>query len=309
MIFGILDRMLLLLACTAPTADSGTDALDEGPLVPLFSIAAVADPHLSSDGEHADRTARLVDWINENAGTRGIELVVISGDIAWGAGLKIAPELLNALTVPYVPVIGDNEIHNGVEADFIATAAPMLDTLQGQVEDWRAAEMPVDNPEVDQLSWLMNYSFTHRGVRLVALDWNARVENTIFGEMAELHDFEGGTLPFLEEELALHGEGPEGGMILASHHPMHMSPAAFDLAEMESLSTLIAPYGDRIYADLAGHYHVDMETTEEAGYDVLVTDAIWDDVITVRLISVSAAHRGEEVSRYAYEQELIILED
>ena len=98
-------------------------------------------------------------------------------------------------------------------------------------------------------------------------------------------------------------------MILASHHPMHLSPAAFDLAEMETLSTVIAPYGDRIYADLAGHYHVDMETTEEAGYDVLVTDAIWDDVITVRLISVSVAHRGEDVARYAYEQELIVLED
>ena len=88
--------MLLLLACT-PTTTTDSAEPSEGPLEPLFTIAAVADPHLSSDGEHAERTARLVDWINDNAGARGIELVVISGDIAWGAGLKIAPALLDAI--------------------------------------------------------------------------------------------------------------------------------------------------------------------------------------------------------------------
>ena len=274
---------------------------------PLFSIAAIADPHIYNDGEHAERTAMTVDWINKNAGTRGIELVVISGDIAWGEGITVAPALLSELTVAYMPIIGDNEIHNGIEADFIAIAEPMLDVLAGQVEDWRAADMPVENPEIDAQSWLMNYSFTYRDVRFVGLDWNARVDDTILGEMADLHDFDGGSLPFLAEELARHGEGPEKGMVLASHHPMHLSPGAFDITEMEALSTLIAPYGDRIYADLAGHYHVDMETTEEAGYDVLVTDAVWDDIITIRLIEVSVAHRGKDISRFAYTHELITL--
>ncbi|MFT5685275.1 MAG: hypothetical protein ACI8RZ_006225 [Myxococcota bacterium] len=299
-------RMLLLLACTTPDIDSGSPLTESAP-VPLFTIAAVADPHLFDDGEHATRTATLVDWINDNAGTRGIELVVISGDIAWGAGLDVAPGLLNALTVPYVPVIGDNEIHNGVESDFAAMVAPMLDTLASQVEDWRAAPVPVDNPIEGGESWLFNYSFTYRDVRFVALDWNARVHDTILGEMADLHDFDGGTLPFLVEELALHGDGPAGGMILASHHPMHLSPGAFDLAEMEALSEVIAPHGDRVYADLAGHYHVDMETTEEAGYDVLVTDAIWDDVITIRLLEVSAVYRGEELVRFETTHERVTL--
>ena len=299
---------ILLLACTEPTDDTAA-GIAEGPMVPLFSIVALADPHLyTTDGEHIERTERAVEWINDNAGSRGIELVIISGDIAWDAGLKSAPEVLGALTVPFVPVIGDNEIHNGIESDFIDMAAPLLDTLAGQTEDWRAAEMPVDNPEISALSWLMNYSFTFRGIRFVALDWNARVHDTIFGEMADLHDFDGGTLPFLVDELVLHGDGPEGGMVLASHHPMHLSPGAFDLAEMESLVNIIAPHGDRIYADLAGHYHVNVEdSVPEAGYDVLVTDALWDDLITMRLIEVSVAHRGEAISRYAYTHELITL--
>jgi hypothetical protein len=298
--------LLTLLACTAAPTDSAVS--DEGPLTPLFTIAAVADPHVYDDGEHAARTAAAVDWINDNAGSRGIELVVISGDIAWGAGLDVAPDLLGALTVPFVPVIGDNEIHNGIEADFAEMVAPMLETLAGQVQDWRAAPVPVDNPVDGGESWLLNYSFTHHGMRFVALDWNARVMDTILGEMADLHDFDGGTLPFLVEELALHGEGPAGGMMLASHHPMHLSPGAFDLEEMATLSELIAPYGDRVYADLAGHYHVDMETSEEAGYEVLVTDALWDDVITIRLLEVSAAWRGEEIARFETTHELITLD-
>ena len=299
--------MLLLLACSSP-ADDTAPALTESAPVPLFTIAAVADPHLFDDGEHAARTATLVDWINDNAGLRGIELVVISGDIAWNAGLDIAPTLLGALTVPFMPVIGDNEIHNGVEADFAEMVAPMLDTLASQVEDWRAAPVPVDNPVDGGQSWLLNYSFTYRGMRFVSLDWNARVMDSILGEMADLHDFDGGTLPFLAEELALHGEGPDGGMIFASHHPMHLSPAAFDLAEMESLTALIAPYGDRVYADLAGHYHIDLETIGEGGYDVLVTDAIWDDVITVRLLEVSGIYQGSSLVRFEVARELLTLE-
>ncbi len=279
---------LLLWGCGETTSDTGAAVVIAEPAMTLqFTIAAIADPHVSGSLDAQERLAGVVAWVSEHAAEEDIELVVISGDIAWDSGLDVARALLDELPVPYLPVIGDNEIQSGSEEAFWQTFADHYEVLAAETEDFRQAPVPLWNPDQDAQSWPINFSLTHKGVRLVALDWGTRYIGGILGEMADLHDFEGGTLRWLDEELALHGDGPEGGMLLLSHHPMHVSPGAFDVTEHATLAALLAPYTGRIWANLAGHYHVSVEETdEEAGYDVLITDAVWDDEITIRLVEV-----------------------
>ena len=70
-----------------------------------------------------------------------------------------------------------------------------------------------------------------------------------------------------------------------------------------AIEAVIAPYGELIAAAYAGHYHFDgAETNSNAGYDVFVTDAIWDDENTVRVVEVHG--NGQ---RFEYVQSLEIV--
>jgi hypothetical protein len=79
----------------------------------------------------------------------------------------------------------------------------------------------------------------------------------------------------------------EESVVLFSHIPMHPSPGGFDLEKNARMQALIQPYGDRVWADLAGHYHVTADEAEEAGYHLYVTDAVWDDSLDIRLVDAS----------------------
>ena len=74
-----------------------------------------------------------------------------------------------------------------------------------------------------------------------------------------------------------------------------------DGAELAAITLLTEPLEDFVAANYAGHYHVDYEhTPEDAGYDVFVTDALWDDVVTVRVVEVWGDAAGFE-----YVQDLV----
>ena len=127
--------------------DTATDAvIEETELSYQFTIAVLADPHVSGNPEH---TARLqaVTWINEHAEERQIELVPVLGDVGWGEGLATAKDLLERLSVPYLPIIGDNEISYGDEASFADVFAPQMEWLAGNTEDWNYGGQSVWNPE------------------------------------------------------------------------------------------------------------------------------------------------------------------
>jgi hypothetical protein len=295
---------LLLAGCT-PAPDTAADDTGEAPpLEPLFSFAVLADPHLWGSEENAARAAAAVDWVNDHAVERGIEVALLVGDVAWGDGLADAPALLGALAVPWVPVSGDNEIQSGDEAAAYAAFAPQWAALAGQLDAFCLAPAPTWNPEHEQDSWFTNLAFEHRGVRFVGLDWATRTVASIFGEMADLHDFSGGTLPWLEAALAGREDGPADSVVFFSHHPMHVFPGAFDEAEIAALAERLDPWGEALYADFAGHYHVDLEDEPEgASWAVYATDAVWDDALTVRVVEVSGNGR-----RFAFAQELAVVE-
>jgi hypothetical protein len=123
------------------------------------------------------------------------------------------------------------------------------------------------------------------------------------GETADLYDFEGGTLRFMEDELDALPDGRDENVLMLSHNPMHRSPGAFSLVEMDSINGLTSPLRERVAAAYGGHYHVTTDEPNEAGgYHVWITDAIWDDVRTLRLVEVW----GNEVE-FEYRQELLDL--
>ncbi len=287
----------LLLACTDAVPQ---DSAVEEELEFLFSFAVVADPHLSTTVEHDERLAGAVAWINDNAAAENIELVWVVGDIGWGEGLLRAPGLLGELTPPYVPIIGDNEVHFGDEENFDQVFEPTYSELGSTFDDFQRGQIEVYNPQFDQTSWLQNFSFSHRGLRWIGLDWCSR-DTGLQGEFAELHDFDGGTLPFFQNELAPLEATESEDVLLFSHHPMHIG--LFDLAEMETLTATTGPIAGRVAGAWAGHLHLDGAVeVPDAGYTAFVTDATWDDENTVRLVQVHG--NGQ---RFEYTQELVLV--
>lgn len=271
------------------------------PMEHLFSFAILADPHISSNPDHEARLAAAVAWINDNAAARRVELVWVLGDIGWGEGLPVAAALLSELEPLWLPILGDNEVHFGDEATFDAVFDPQLQALSGVLPGWSRGAVEVYNPVYGQTSWLQNYSFDYGGLRWVGLDWCSRSDSALLSELAELNDFEGGTLPYLDQTLSTLAPGVEEDVLLFSHHPMHLG--MFNEAQLAALTARTGPLSNRVAGAYAGHAHLDAEVlVEEGGYTVWVTDAVWDDVNTVRVVEVW----GDGL-RFEYAQELVIV--
>ncbi len=294
------------LACTG--MDDQTEQEDTAELestveepVYAFSIAILADPHISGNEEHTARLEEAIAWINDHAEERHIELVPVLGDVGWGAGLQTAKATLDGLTIPYLPIIGDNEIQYGDEENFATVFSPQMSWLSDNTEDFSYGGLSVWNPEESKESYFTNFAFTHKGVRMIALDWSSRLPSSegIWTEFGYLHDFEGGSFPFLESELQQLSAQRINSTLFLTHIPM--SVGSFNADQMGSFEEILAPYTDLVYANFAGHLHVNVEEENlDRGYDLFVSDAVWDDVITIRVLDV---YQNSE--RVLFEQEVI----
>ena len=303
----LLPLVLLLASCMPPEvpADDDDDATEAPTPAPeaehLFSFAILADPHVVDDGDNAQRLQQTVDWITEEQDARSIELVLVVGDIGWGAGLEISRQILDELPMPYVPIVGDNPIQVGDEEAWNTVFGPQLESLADQLDGWIRGPVAGWTPIQEADAWFQNSAFDYRGLRFVNLDWNTRHMGGLLSELADLHDFEGGTFPFFDEQLATLAPGADENVVMVSHHPMHIP--SFTEGELGSITERTGPLGDRVFADFAGHYHADgHEVIEDGGYEVFVTDATWDDVVTIRLVEVWGD--GEA---FGYVQDLVVL--
>ena len=233
-----------------------------------------------------------------------IELVFVLGDVGWSDGLQTSKQVLDELSTPYIPVIGDNEVHYGDEQNFGTTFGPQYSLLSQQFSDWNMNGAAVWNPEEEELSWFTNFALSYKDLRLITLDWAARTEAPILSEMGDLHDFEGGTWSFFESEINSLTDQKENSVLLLSHIPMYLTPGGFDVAETERVVGLTNAYSELLYANFSGHFHLNAEVElEDGGFEVFVTDAIWDDEITIRMVEV-----WQNDHRVDYVQELIELE-
>ena len=260
-----------------------------------------ADPHVTpSATSHQERLGAAIDWVNTHADERQIALVWIVGDVGWSGGLPLVVDQLADLTVTWVPVMGDNEVHSGSEQTFDEVFASQYAALEASMDHWQRGSVEVYDPVLDRDMWLQNFAFDYLGIRWVGLDWISR-ESGLMGEFAELHDLPDGSLPFFTEQIGAIADGPEENVLLFSHHPMHLVP--FDKTELGRITGITGPHGHRVSANYAGHYHFTLEDrVEEGGYDVFVTDALWDDENTIRVVQVF----GNGL-QFSYEQELVIL--
>lgn len=288
--------MIPLFACAAPeptpkVEDSAPSDSGSAPVVPTevaFRFVVVADSHVTGDpSENLDRLNRAVEWINAHAEEDDLELVLVVGDIGWGNGLQPAFDSLSALSMPWVPINGDNEVQLGSEEAYDTTFRPQYEALAGQLDEWTMVETPVEDPEVGATAWYHDLAFSFGGMRFVGLDWASRTINEVLGELGDLHDFDGGTWPFFVEQVEGAADGPEENVVMFSHIPMHFP--MFDLDELVRMEEVTAPLADHLWADLAGHYHGSAsETEEDLGFDLHVTDATWDDLVEVRIVEVRA---------------------
>jgi len=289
----------IAVACGAWSCgdDDTTSATDPGPLRPVFSFAIVTDAHITSNPDHEQRLEKAVAWINANAGERDIRLVLVLGDIGWGEGLERAKALLDALEMPYVPLRGDNEIHEGDDERFLTVFAPQYEALESQLDVFRMAPAQAVDPTTQTEGWYLNFAFSLEGVRFFGLDLCARGQDDIMSEFGVLNDFEGGTWPWFRQELGALPEGRSDSVILLTHIPMLLG--GLDANELAEVDAVVGPRQEEVYANFAGHLHFNYDKPANA-YEVFVTDATWDDDNTVRVVRVSG--NGE---RLAYEHELV----
>jgi calcineurin-like phosphoesterase family protein len=288
--------VVLIVGCGA-----AAEPVAPGP-AETFSFVVIADPHIAGPAEHERRLSVAVEWVNQHLEVEGIELVLVVGDIGWKrANQERAKEILGRLAVPYVPLLGDNEIEAGCEADFHQVFAPVLAGLAKTVRNWRQAPGFV-RPGSGEVLNLQNLSFDHRGLHFVVLDWMTREG----GESADLHAEPGGTLPWLEEELDRCGNRPANSVLLFSHLPMHMNYfyEVFTEEEDAKVAAVTRPFDEILYANFAGHYHINWQQRRpDWGYDLFVTDATWDDTLTLRLVGVEGGEEG-----FTFTNRLIVLE-
>lgn len=269
--------LLTLLACTQP-ADTGETELRHDP-ERLLSFAILTDPHVTSGAENADRLRAAVAWLADEP---EVEVVLVLGDNAWGSGIDLFPTLMEPLPVPWVPITGDNEIHAGDEQAAQAMREAQYAVLAGQLDAWSQAPAPVHNPELDGDSWFSDVSFDMGGVHFALVDWCVRTETGALGEFGDLHDFEGGSLPWLEDDLAARTASP---WVLGAHIPTHLG--MLDLAEMERLQTGLDAHLPDLLGIFAGHVHQDSDIpVEELDTTTYTVEATWDDAVDLRLVAV-----------------------
>lgn len=301
--------LALATACvSAPEGEVVDPEWSAGALAPRFRFAVIADPHITSaDGDRPERLAQVVDWINASAAEEDLRFVLVLGDIAWSDGFTTARTALDQLSIPYVPINGDNEVQFGADGTFDEVFADQYAFLSTTFDGWEMGATAVHDLDADRDTWFHNFAFDYEGVRFVGLDWASRHLGGPESELGVLHDYPDGTMPFLREQLAGESadrpvEAPLESMVLFSHIPMHLG--GFDLDGAAVLTDAVGAVGTSVWANLAGHYHFDgEERVEEGGYDVIVSDAVWDDEVEVRVVSAAA---NEET--FSWHTEIRVLE-
>jgi hypothetical protein len=278
-----------------------------------FSFAIIADPHLNGDADHKTKFETAVDWIIGNKNDKDIELLFLLGDIAWGGSrgdrnLQIANrtlDRLNNMGIPYIPIIGDNEVHAGCEKEFEDVFEAQYRYLSKILQHWQKASVPVNG------RYLQNFSFDYKDCHFVCVDFISRRAGD---EGGELHDYAGGSWPWFKNNIE-HCPKPKKENILIMTH-IGMFRTGFQFAdrylfsenEMSKIKHFLYDYRDYVDSNYAGHLHQNWYAPVWSGlfvplYHVRVTDETWydtqwpenkDQELTVRWVQVSDS--GSKIS-------------
>jgi hypothetical protein len=278
-----------------------------------FSFAIIADPHIDGNVDHQAKLISAVDWIISNKDKKDIQLVFVVGDIAWGGyrsdrNLKTAQAILDRLNhagIPYIPVIGDNEIQRRCEKEFEDTFNKQYKYLSNIFEHWRKAPIPVNG------MYLQNFSFDYKGCHFVSCDFNSRKPGD---EGGELHDFKGGSWPWFRKDIETCPKARKESIVIITHIGMFRTGFAsadkylFSQDEMNRVKSFLHDYREYVDSNYAGHIHQNWHSVVWSGlfttlYHVRTTDETWncqqwpeadDNGVTIRLVQVNS--NGNKVS-------------
>jgi len=270
-----------------------------------FSFAVIADPHVSRNPGHKAKFAKAVEWIIDNRESKDVELVIIVGDIAWGGprndrNLKKAKAILDNLNdagIPYIPLIGDNEVETGCEKEFNEVFGGQYRHLASTMANWQKAAIPVRG------KYLQNFSFDHKGCHFVCADFASR---KVGDEGGELHNFEGGTWRWLKNDIEKCSKRKKENIVIMTHIGMFRTGFEvadrylFSKSEMKMIKGFFSTYAEYVDSNYAGHIHQNWQSLVWTGllnpiYHVRVTDETWygtrwpesnDNEITVRWVRV-----------------------
>jgi YVTN family beta-propeller protein len=199
-----------------------------------FSFAIISDLHVGRypeyDGDNYlnQRLKESVQLINEEVGNgKDIKFVVVLGDLSENGvrpkQLDRAMEILDTLSVPYVPVIGNHDVNHtafeGSSANFRDVFAPALTSLQARLPELTHPVYPWDDTGGGALLGLWNFAFTYRGVRFIGLDFAARsASDESDWARPVVHE---PTRQFLQGEIqAWQAQGGSDQIVLLAHHPL-----------------------------------------------------------------------------------------
>ncbi|MBN1344755.1 MAG: metallophosphoesterase [Phycisphaerae bacterium] len=269
-----------------------------------FSFVLIADPHVrwSHYAVNKRRLERCVQWVNAHRERRNIHLVFVLGDIGWEStgnklNIQTAKEILDGLSTPYVPLVGDDDILFGRGGqDFAETFEPVYASLAALADDsttglanWRRGPVDVESPYAPgSFCYFQNFAFEYRGLQFVCADWCSRDgSKSIFktqDDDSDLHDFEGGTWPWFKRTLAECPKDKYENIVLMSHNPMvtlrggwFMRAVAdgltFSQAEFDQLSGFlnnpVQAYGNHVAAAYAAHVHFQGYLPQNADPDLV----------------------------------------
>jgi hypothetical protein len=272
-----------------------------------FSFAIIADPHINGNKNHKAKFISAVDCIIANKDKKDIQLVFVVGDIAWGGprgnrNPKTAENILarlNLAGIPYIPIIGDNEIQRGSEREFHDTFKKQYKYLSNVLEHWRKAPTPVKR------KYLQNFSFDYKGCHFVCCDLNSR---QLDNEGGELHDFSGGSWPWFKNDIETCSKAKKESIVIITHIGMFRTGFGaadeflFSLDEMNKIKSFLYDYREYVDTNYSGHVHLNWHSVVWSGmfttiYHARTTDETWhcqqwpeidDKEVTIRLVQVNS---------------------
>lgn len=234
-------------------------------------------------GYPAKRLRKAVNWINAHADSLKIKFVIVTGDITDSGErsefLKFK-EIISTLKIPYIPLIGNHDVWPYTRHTEAAT--PCGDSLMNvifyehfqQLErnfgNWNNGTLRqrVDNPIAGNKNFLQNFSFGYENYVFMLTDFGTRKHaepgEKGVGPQADLHDFAGGTFPWVSSQLEKYTYASEN-VFLFTHWPMtkdplvnvHLSSMAFSPSEYKKLAAMLYPYRAYVAAWFSGHIHRD----------------------------------------------------
>lgn len=236
-----------------------------------------APPDITQEGYSAQRLRKSVEWINRHAAEHNIQWVMVTGDLTDSGELSEflkCREILDLLTIPYVPVIGNHDVwpytrnsesvHPCGDSLLNKVFADQFFKLSRTFENWHDGTRLIRtyNPERNQYNYLQNYSFSEGDAQFIVTDFGTRKHagkgEPGVGPRADLHDFEGGTLPWLQQQLAQLPANIKQVYIF-SHWPMMKEPInfhfAFSYAKYKRIAHVLYPHRNKLAYWLSGHIH------------------------------------------------------